>query len=323
MSNQSPASPKTFLEFAKMFPDEAAAEAWLAQWRWPDGVRCPRCDGEDIGRIATRSCWQCRDCAYQFSVRAGTALHRSKVKLHVWLYAIWLVAVRKVSISALQLQRETGLGSYETAWALLHKVRAILSESCDYPLSEGVIEVDESQVYGRGSGRGRKLGIGGTWLVAAVERVEVTNPKNGRRYKASRSARARVVRDTRAATLTQFVADTVDNGSAVITDGWGGYGLLAPLGYRHQQVPVRGAMHVLDSVQPKVHLFFSNFKTWLDGTFHGVSPKYLPLYLSEYLYRFNRRHLAHDLFGSLTRRLVKASHTPASAFAATAAEATG
>jgi hypothetical protein len=149
------------------------------------------------------------------------------------------VSTSRTSISALQLQRETGIGSYETAWSLLHKVRRVLGEGDQYPLRREAIEVDESQVGGKGTGRGRKLGVGGAWILGAVERIEVNKPGK-KPYKASGSARMDVVRDTGAETLEAFVDQAVERGSHVVTDGWPGSRNLDDHGYEHEIHVLRG-----------------------------------------------------------------------------------
>jgi hypothetical protein len=306
-----PPSPSTFREFRRMFPDEAACIDYLARWRWPDGFRCPRCGGEAADRLRCRPLWECRACRLQTSVTAGTALHRSHLPLSTWLYAIWLLAVRKVSTSALQLQREAGIGSYGSAWALLHKVRLLLSERGDaWPLRGDAVEVDETKVFGRGreSGRiGRRLAPGSAWIVAAVERFE--RSRGNRRWQASGSARVARIPDTTGATLCDFVQNSVEPGALVVTDGWGAYADLSKRGFRREATVLHKNNHLAATVQPKVHLFFSNLKALLVGTYHGISVRYLDRYLAEYAYRFNRRHHKAAVFGYVARRLMRAPWT--------------
>lgn len=305
-----PESPATFADFSMMFADDAACEAYLARWRWPDGPRCAACGSPEVTRLQTRALWQCRECRHQTSVTAGTVLHRSKTPLRTWLYAFWQLGRRKNSISALQFMREVGIGSYKTAWALLHKVRRVLGEHVQWALKEGKVEVDEAMVGGRKGRIARHLGRDGAWLVAAVERIDVVG-KNGRRYRRSGSARARVVRKADSATLLEFVADNVDEGATVVTDGLGSYKHLGEIGFKHEAHVLGGSGRLTDAVLPKVHLLFSNVKAWVNGTFHGVSGKYLELYVNEYLYRFNRRHHDEDIVGFISRRVT--SHKWASA----------
>jgi len=137
-----PQSPATFAEFGELFPTEEAAAQYFEKWRWPEGFRCPAC-GEGGSRLATRRVWQCRSCRRQTSLTAGTALQHTKVPLRIWVYAMWLMGRRKKGTSALQFQRETGLGNYGTALYLLHKVRETLVRPEGYRL-EGTVELDTS-----------------------------------------------------------------------------------------------------------------------------------------------------------------------------------
>jgi len=297
-------SPATIFEFQQMFPDEQAAVDYFAGWRWPDGFTCPCCSSFRHIRLKTRALWECLDCRHQTSVRAGTVMHKSKVPLRIWLYALWSVGRRKAGISALQFQKEVGFGSYRTAWTLLHKVRRVLNENDEYPLKEGKVEVDESMVNGAGPGssrRGRRLGDGDAWVVAAVERLSIQVGDDAREV--AGSARLEVIRQTDAEALTGFVDGAVAKGTTVVTDAWPSYDALGSMGYTHEE-HVQTSAQVTAAVLPKVHILFSNLKAWLLGTFHGVSAEYLWSYCREYLYRFNRRHLDPKVFGFLARRLV-------------------
>lgn len=299
-----PSSPETIMDFMEMLPDEEAAEAYLSNWRWPDGFECPVCSSRRSCRLDSVRRWECLDCGRQTSVKAGTVMAHSKIKLRVWLYALWRFGRSKTSISALQLQKETGLGSYSTAWALLHKIRRVLNESDEYPLGRGKVEVDETQIGGGqpGSGRqGRRLGDGGAWLVIAIERLE--RHHQGKTIQVSGSARLEVIRATDGDTLSDFVQRSVATGSTVVTDGWVGYKELGKLGYR-SEVHIQTTPQVTDATLPKVHLLISNLKAWLLGTFHGVSAKYIWAYCREFVYRFNRRHRDPNIFGFLARRLI-------------------
>jgi hypothetical protein len=115
--------PVTVHDLALLMSSEEACEEWLARIRWRRGFRCRRCAGGAATRLVARRLWVCRACKHQTSVLAGTALHRSRVPRRVIVYAIWMMARHKTSISALQLQRDCGLGSYETAWRLLRMIR--------------------------------------------------------------------------------------------------------------------------------------------------------------------------------------------------------
>lgn len=290
-----PPNPATILEFQRRFSREEDCEEFLFHWRWPHGFRCPRCGGEPATRLSTRRQYQCRSCRYQVSVTAGTALHKTKLPLRVWFWAIFLVARHKKSISALQLQADLGIGSYRTAWLLLHKIRACFDESPDFPL-RGLVEVDETYVGGKEKGalHGRAAGKKGI-VITGVEVKE-----RGRLG----DARMQVIPDVKARSLMSFIRKNVHPSATVATDGWDGFNQVAGHFKEHQRhVCVGPRNSPFRPVLNAVHLLISNLKTWLRGRFHGVSRKYLPAYVAEFMYRFNRRRSPPDLFGWVMRRL--------------------
>ncbi len=292
--------PRTIVELQTRFPNEEACWEFLRQMRWPDGFVCPRCGGRESVAIRTRRLEQCRACRYQASVTAGTVFHRTRKPLRLWFLAIFFVGRHKTGISALQLQKDLGLGSYKTAWTWLHKVRSALRERPEFRLV-GLVEADETYVgagHERGV-RGRKLEAKS--LVAAV--VENRGERAG-------SLCMAVVPEASRAELGPFVRGAIDQAQATVrTDGWSGYGDLREHGAVHRAL-VQGDPTRAAQILPWSHILFSNFKGWLRGTFHGVSRKHLPRYLQEFVYRTNRRWLEHDLFFYVLRRAVQGEPLP-------------
>ena len=138
-------------EFAQRFADEAACARHLFQTRWPNGFVCPGCGGVKSWELSgKRFTWECAGCGRQTSVTAGTVMHRSKLSLTVWFTAIHLLSSHSNGISALQLQAQLGLGSYKSAWLLLHKLRRAMVDPHRLPLAE-LVEVDESEIAYRTS----------------------------------------------------------------------------------------------------------------------------------------------------------------------------
>jgi len=160
--------PSTLLGFYETFPDEKAAWAYLRRRRWPEGFACPRCEGRRSYPLRARRLEQCAHCGYQASLTAGTIFHKTRVPLRTWFLAIFFVGRHKQGISALQLQRDSGLGSYRTAWALLHKVRSALGPD-PARLLRGGVEADETYL-GAPHEKGRRGGraFGEKTLVGAV-----------------------------------------------------------------------------------------------------------------------------------------------------------
>ena len=313
---ESPPCPATFFAFTEMFPTEASCIDYIARWRWPEGFECPGCGSSVATRLRTRPLWECRGCGRQTSVTAGTALEHTKVPLRVWVYALWLVGRRKKGTSAKQFQRETGIGSYRTALYLLHKVREVLGEVDAYPLA-GVVELDDTILPGKGMGPGKRLGKGGAFILAGVER-RVFQDKRGRPLPGSGSARAYVAPTVDQDAVGGFAEACVQEDARIVSDGGGPYLQLAEWGFHHDVHEQHATPAVSERHLRCVHRLFSNLKIWLNGTFHGVSLKHLPRYIDEFIYRFNRRFHDPRIFGFLVRRLVRAPWTGIEAFTAEA-----
>ena len=286
--------PRTLLEFQAQFPDEASCWAYLRKARWPRGFLCPRCGSRGSHFIASRRLEQCRVCRYQGSVTAGTVFHGTRVALQVWFLGIFFLARHKKGISARQFQRDTGVGSYQTAWTLLHKLRSSLGAHPAQRL-KGAVEADETYIGGYTPRRGR--GLGKTGVAVAVER----------RQKTAGAARLAVVPRATTAELTSFIQDVIrPDETTVFTDAWGAYAALGRLGIDHR--PRKGGRgRQAAGLLPWAHTLFGNLKTWLECTFHGVSPKHLQRYLDEFVFRFDRRWQETELFIRVLNRATQAA----------------
>ncbi len=259
--------PETLLEFQEQFPDEAACWKALRQVRWPHGFRCPRCSHRRSYPIAKRRLEQCQRCRYQASVTAGTVFHKTRVPLRIWFLGIFFLARHKQGISALQFQRDTGLGSYQTAWTLLHKLRSALWHRPEDRL-RGWVEADETYVGSkreRGLRGGREVGHK-TIVGVAVEQ---------RRHTAG-SARLVVLEGISFEDdLGPFLRGAIDAHEAAIrTDGYAGYRPLAELGIVHDRQVQGPDRSRCSEILPWSHTIFSNLKAWLVWTFRGVSRKH-------------------------------------------------
>ena len=294
-----------FLTFMDRYRDEAACIAALAELRWPNGFICAGCAGRLAYQLTARPrVFECADCGRQRSVTAATVLHRTRTPLRKWFAAAWLIGQDKRGVSALFLARELAL-RYETAWLMAHKLRHGLSERPESPL-DGLIEIDESYYGGRGKpeSRGRGLTDPNKSLMAIAVETVPASPRQGAGVKQSHfvagSARIAVLPAATAADLGGFVRGAAKPGARIITDGLKSYDGLAD-SFRHYSIVQDGGKNA-DAVLPIVHVLFSNVKTWLNGTFHGVSAKHLPRYAREWNYRFNRRRRIADLTDFLLRR---------------------
>lgn len=282
--------PRSVLEFQRQFPNEASCAAWLAAARWPEGFRCPVCGHDHAWKLETKAwTYECSECRRQTSVTAGTVMHGSKLPLTVWFWAAYLMATHSNGISARQLWRQLGLGSYKSAWLLCAKLRTAMVNPTRALLS-GVVEVDETQIAHRTkddpvTGGGGRSPEGKMQVVVAVE---VIGDVPGR-------MRLGVIPDASSASLHPFIMANVAPTSTIKTDGWSAYPGVP--GYKHEPHVVGNmAAHI---VLPWVHRVVSNLKTWGLGVYHGLRPKHLQSYLDEFVFRFNRRRTPHAAFRTL------------------------
>lgn len=284
-------APTTLPEFDAMFPDEEACIEYLFLVRWGDGFVCPKCGDTHATVIKTRGLVECRR-GHQTSVTAGTIMHRTKQPLRTWFYAAFLVTTLKPGISALQFQAQLGIKRNETAWNLLHKLRAGLVDPERTPLS-GEVEVDEAYVGGVEEGRPGRGAVDKALVVVAVEVIRWEEEgKDGKPIKRMRAGRARmtVIEHADSATLVPWVQKNVAPGSTVVTDGAAAYNPLTKLGYSLQKVFASRKGVKTGDYLPLVGLVTSNLKRVLIGTYKGAVRKHhLQAYLNEFVFRFNRR----------------------------------
>ena len=272
--------PRTWSEFISWFSDEAACLEFLKRLRWRDGFVCPACGVQDEAQLATRGRLICGACRSQTTATSGTLLDKTRTPLSLWFSAIWHVTTQKHGMSALGLQRILGLGSYQTAWAMLHKLRRAMVRPDRKQLS-GLVEIDETYVGAAGVGvRGR--GTPGKEIVAIA--VEVHQPRGFGR------TRLCWVPDVSGDSLLHFVCKVVQPGSEVHTDGWSGYNGLQEAGYTHRTTILSSSGEPAHVSMPAVHRVASLLKRWLLGTHQGgVAQPQLDHYLDEFTFRFNRR----------------------------------
>ena len=276
--------PKSVGEFQAWFASDADCLDYLEWLRWPGGFVCPRCGHEDGWRLNDGR-YKCSVCSTRSSVTAGTIFDRTRTPLTVWFTGCWLFATGKDGISALSLKRVLEIGSYQTAWAMLHRLRSVLVRP-GRDLLSGTVQVDETYIGGAEPGLAGGRAPGKKVLTGIA--VEVREPRGLGR------CRIAPVADGSAECLQGFVMDHVEPGSTIVTDGWPPYRGLVQLGYVHDRRSQGAARARGDDpmkLLPAVHRVSSLAKRWLLGTHQGaVDDAHLVSYLDEFVFRFNRRN---------------------------------
>lgn len=274
----------SIFEVMQKFNTEERCIKHLERIRWPEGLRCIRCDSarvmnfEGTGKTGkARNLYECVDCRYQYSVTTGTVFHDTHLPLTKWFLAIYLICSAKKGISAKELQRQLAT-SYKTAWYMAHRVRLAMQQDDDFCQKfSGVCEVDETYVGGKGKGpRGR----------STANKVPVV----GIREKTSGRVIMRAVQDVQGTTLAKFIRNHAEAGAEIHTDEFSGYLWLDSSEYKHKSVKHADEYVTSEGVTTNgVEGVWSLFKRGIMGQFHKVSAKYLPLYLDEFAFRFNNR----------------------------------
>lgn len=288
-----------------MFPDEESCLRYLEQVRWVSGFTCEKCRavGEPF-RLATRSrVLKCRSCLHETSVTAGTIMHRTKTQVHVWFWAAYLVATQTPGVSALEIQKKLGIRRYETAFQLMHKLRAAMVRPARDPIgAEWSLEMDSAFVGGKHkSGVQGKTDKAPVIIAVEVRRKEVRDSKTDKVVKRALAGRVRLRKlpNKAASSVDKFVKDCVAPGAVIKTDDGSEFANLQSLGYIHQPAPMRHDRAKMDAWLPMVSTVTGNLKAWIDGTFHGVDKQHLQAYLNEFMFRFNRRFYRQVSFRTL------------------------
>ncbi len=285
---------KTLQQAIQYFSDEQVCIDTVAAMRWPDGVRCPDCIGENAKNpyyLKTQKRWKCRYCRRQFSVKVGTIFEESPIPLQKWLPALWLLVNCKNGVSSYEISRDLGV-SQKSAWFMLHRLRLALKTGTFGTKMGGVdsggVEVDETFVGGklRNMHRDRRARF-------AAESGHAGGPTGktvvmGILDRDARQVRAQVVPNVKRETLQTEVLENVKYGSPVFTDSAVPYDNLRSR-YIHEVVN-----HMERYVDGRVHTnglenFWSLFKRTLRGTYVCVEPFHLERYADEQSFRFNNR----------------------------------
>jgi transposase-like protein len=284
----------TLIEFQLRFNSEENCETYLFQKRWPRGFCCSSCKHNKYYYISTRNLYECQECGHQVSLTAGTLMHKSKLPLSTWFWAIFLVVQDKRGRSALSLSQLLKL-NYRTAWRLLHKIRhAMSARDANYKLS-GFVEMDDAYF-----GAPQK-GMDGRGTNKAKVSVAVATDENGN----PRFVRMNVIDKMSSAEMQRVADNCITKGSKITSDGLSAYKKLSEIGYTHNS---KNYYQANDDFLKWLHIIISNAKAFINGTYHGLGHEYLQSYLDEFCYRFNRRFFSNELFARLLNACLATSH---------------
>jgi len=285
--------PRTLAEFEARFSTEEACREYLVRTRWPKGFRCPRC-GHEKGWPVGQLLFECRACGYQASVTAGTVFDKTRKPLTLWFRAVWWLAGQRSGASARELQHFLGLGSYQTAWTWLHKLRRAMVRPGRQRLF-GTVEAGVKQLHCAsldGTGRGTE------------QLVAIAAESKGKR--GIGRVRLRRLDDLSRGSLGAFLTSSVEPECAVRTGAQGVFHGLEDLGYRHRVVREGGEPH-------RVTRLGSILDEWLLAAHQGVvRAEHLDAHLNEFTFWFNRRAFQSRgrLFARLLRQALLVEPTP-------------
>lgn len=270
--------PKNQMEFERLFSTDEQCLSYLLLLRLENSYLCPSCSHAEYW-INDRKQMVCKLCKRQTSILAGTIFHGTKTSITLIFRALWFIVAQKNGVSAVSVQKILGINRYETVWTWLHKFRRLMVVPERSKLL-GTVEIDETLVGGKKSG---KRGRGAEGKILVVIAIELVGKKMGR-------VRMETIECADRVQLNQFVKNNVELESTVITDGWKGYTDIKKMKYKHE---IQNQKLILDKeeITPNVHKIASLLKRWLLGTHQNyVSQDYLNFYLDEFTFRYNRRN---------------------------------
>jgi transposase-like protein len=275
--------PETLTGAIRYFGDADKCHEFMIAMRWSEGIRCPHCGSENVGRLVLpRRIWNCKACRKQFTVKVGTIFEDSPLGLEKWLPATWLIVNAKNGVSSCELARSLGV-TQKTGWFMLHRIRLAMQNGSVVKM-KGQIEADESYIGGAARFMHKHRRTGKTGMVGKTAVLGLLE----RNTEGASHVRCKVIKRTRVADLDTEVRANVEKGAEVITDSLGSYYKLADE-YTHQVID-----HAISYAEGHVHTnglenFWSLLKRGLKGTYVNVEPFHLFRYLDEQAFRFNER----------------------------------
>lgn len=275
--------PRNWDQFIDWFHNDQSCLNYISKIRWPNGFICPRCHVNKTPYKLKNGTLKCAVCRKETSVTSGTIFNKTRTSLKDWFGAVWYITNQKNGVSALGIYRLLGLGSYQTSWTLLHKLRSAMVNPTREKLS-GLVEIDETFISGGIVPRKNKGNNSSKSKIVVLVAVELLEPKGFGRVR---------LRHVSAATkdnIQKFILDVVNPGSVIYSDGSPAYNCAKENGFTHHRTVHLGSDIAAHITMPGVHRVASLLKRWLLGAYQGaIQEKQLEYYLDEYTFRFNRR----------------------------------
>lgn len=289
----------TFYEFDQDFPDDATILEFIVGLLYPEGIHCPKCERvTKHHRVKSRTAYACQFCGRHKYPLVGTIFEGSATSLKLWFHAIFLMSHTRCGISAKQLERELGV-TYKTAWRMANKIRSLLQDDNDEPLS-GTVEMDETYIGERR--RGTKRGRPGK----DSHKTPVFGMDQRKEGEASGRVVAKALPNAKRATVMPHVRKKVLPEALVYTDEYTVYDSLNREGYRHDRIHHAEEVYVAGDVHTNtIEGFWSLLKRGIGGVYHSVSSKHLQSYLDEYAFRYNHRDDPQGMFSAFVSRIEK------------------
>ena len=280
-----------------MFATDAKCRELLVRLRWPEGPQCLRCKMPVVELETEKQLFYCKDCDYQFTVTAGTIFNDSHLPLNKWFIAVLLLCEAKKGMSACQMQRTLGIGSYRTAWYLCHRIRAAMVE-VNRPMLDGKVEMDETYVGGKNWWQGKAAKNDNKEVVIGIRQ------RGG-------DLRFFHAKDARSGTLEKYIRENISEDVDILfTDDWKAYRSAAKhlrKDGRHKTIRHKLRIYAKGNIYTNtVESAFSLLKRGIMGTWHKISAKHLQAYCEEMTFRFNRRKNS-DLFIDTLRHMITTS----------------
>lgn len=287
----------SLLQFQKAFGTEEDCAAYMMYKRWKDGFVCPKCTHGDYYFLQTRHLFECRQCHHQTSLTAGTIMHKTKLPLTTWFWAIYLVAHDKRGRSALSLAQVLGL-NYRSALRMLRKIRVAMKERDSLYWLSGVVEMDDAYFGAPRKGKDGR-GTNKAKAVIALSKDEKNHPA---------FLRIQVIDHVSIEEIQRVAQACIKPGSTIVSDGHRSYKPLAEIGYQHESKPYY--KEDKEDFLKMLHNIIGNVKAYIQGTYHGLGPDYLQSYFDEFCFRFNRRFNPNEIFDRLLNACVLATPLP-------------